>query len=62
MDAPTDKYTTALRRFAGAGDVKMARSVVSSMEQREVAVEPHHLELLLEANAEKFAVAERMSS
>ena len=32
MDAPTDKYTTALRRFAGAGDVKMARSVVSSMD------------------------------
>lgn len=49
-DAPTDKYLEALRRFADAGDLKMARSVARSMEQREVPLGPGHLELLLRAN------------
>lgn len=46
----TDKYLEALRRFAEAGDLQMARSVVGSMEQRGVEVGAPHLELLLTAN------------
>ena len=62
----SDKYLEALRRFADAGDLQMARSVVSSMEQRDVPVTTDHLELLLQANlrgrdpAGARAVVERM--
>ncbi len=46
----SDKYLEALRRFSDAGDLQMTRSVVSSMEQREIELTEEHLQLLLRAN------------
>lgn len=46
----SDRYLEALRRFAEAGDLQMARSVASSMEQRGEVLDERHYTLLLRAN------------
>jgi|GEM_PF-1843431 len=52
MEQPNtaDRYLEALRRFAEAGDLQMARSVASSMEQRGEVLDERHYALLLRAN------------
>lgn len=52
-----DKYAEALRRFADAGDTRLARSVYDSMRQRDVPVGEHHYRLLLKAYTDRRDVA-----
>ena len=55
-----DKYTEALRRFAGAGDTRMAKSVVASMRQRDVPIEERHYRLLLKALLDRKEIDEAL--
>ena len=56
-DSSEDRYTQALTRFAGAGDLRMARSVWDSMQQRGVEPTAEHLQLMVKAHLERRDLA-----